>query len=664
MSCWSLPDEREILIIELIGRRVIMVNITINGKTTEVERGTTILDAARKLDIEIPTLCDHPELTPYGGCRLCLVEIEGFRTLQPSCTLPARNEMVVHTDTQKVRGARKFILSMIFSERNHFCPYCQVSGGDCDLQNAAYAEDMTHWPIMPNWKSYPVDGSHPFIVLEHNRCILCRQCVGACSELVGNFTLSFEGRGADSNLVADLGIPLGESSCVGCGTCIQVCPTGSLIDRWSAYQGKETEVDTTKTICQGCSIGCGIDILTRDNRLVRIEGDWDAKINGGVLCEVGRFHPIVEERERLLTPMVRTNGQLKASTWDDAISTAAEKIKNSKGNLLGLASTRLSMEALNEFKAICDSFDAKQISSTEEYTAVSAPSKIAASIGKSFESKLDDIKDADCYLLIGEDTTKDHQVVSFFAKRQIPSGAKLIQISENPTGLDSFSEESLFIEQGSQSKFLDSLKNLIVEKSDDIEKITNSYKLDASSLENVVQILSSAQKVAIIFGSRHHFDDSVAVLGSIVSLNDQIKGNLITTKGNINSLGASMIGINDPIKNIDSELTIMAIGDEDIGHSDSKQFNKGASSIIFSSYSSSLTANAEIVFPVKNWLEQDGHFINSDGHVLESKSALEAPEGVLSIEESLSKLAKVLQVKKQNGWKESVKKTPAPVTIN
>ena len=112
-----------------------MVNITIDGKTTEVKKGTTVLNAARELGIEIPTLCDHPELTPYGGCRMCLVEVEGARTLQPSCTLPASNNMVVKTDTKKVHDARKFILSMIFSERNHFCPYCQVGTANCKTQH-------------------------------------------------------------------------------------------------------------------------------------------------------------------------------------------------------------------------------------------------------------------------------------------------------------------------------------------------------------------------------------------------------------------------------------------------------------------------------------------------------------------------------------------------
>jgi len=191
-----------------------MIKLTIDGKPIEVLEGTTVLNAARQAGIEIPTLCEHPHLSPYGGCRLCLVEVEGMRTLQPSCTLPAGNNMVIKTNTEKTKAARKFVLTLIFSERNHFCPYCQVSGGDCELQNAAYHEGMTHWALQPNWQPYPVDASNPYIILENNRCILCRRCVRACGELVGNFTLGFEERGARSILVADLGVPLGTSTCI------------------------------------------------------------------------------------------------------------------------------------------------------------------------------------------------------------------------------------------------------------------------------------------------------------------------------------------------------------------------------------------------------------------------------------------------------------------
>ena len=295
-----------------------MVNLTIDGKSIQVPDGTTVLRAAEAAGAHIPTLCDHPQLSPYGGCRLCLVEVEGARTPQPACTLPVNNNMVVHTDTERLRKARKFVLTLLFSERNHFCPYCQVSGGDCELQNAAYHEEMTYWPLQPNWQTYSVDATHPYFILDNNRCILCRRCVRACGEMVGNFTLGFEERGAKSFLVADYGVPLGESSCVSCGTCVQICPTGALIDRQSAYRGRETQVEHTATICVGCSVGCSVDVLSRNNHVVRIEGNWDAEINHGLMCKNGRFVPLEENRERVLTPMVRKDGVLKAATGEEA----------------------------------------------------------------------------------------------------------------------------------------------------------------------------------------------------------------------------------------------------------------------------------------------------------------------------------------------------------
>jgi len=412
-----------------------MIKLTIDGKPIEVLEGTTVLNAARQAGIEIPTLCEHPHLSPYGGCRLCLVEVEGMRTLQPSCTLPAGNNMVIKTNTEKTKAARKFVLTLIFSERNHFCPYCQVSGGDCELQNAAYHEGMTHWALQPNWQPYPVDASNPYIILENNRCILCRRCVRACGELVGNFTLGFEERGARSILVADLGVPLGTSTCISCGTCVQVCPTGALIDRWSAYKGKETQVEKTSTVCTGCSIGCGIDVLSRDNNLVRIEGNWDAKQNEGVICKTGRFIPLDEKRERIVTPMVKKNGSAKAATWKDAIAEVSSKLKSFSGKkvVAAVASSRLPAEALFNFKQLfATNLKSEMVTALDFDSAASTAFKTAQVLGKPFEGSLSDLQKADCVVLFGIDLVKEQEVAGFFIKRNIPNGTKVIVIDPNP----------------------------------------------------------------------------------------------------------------------------------------------------------------------------------------------------------------------------------------
>ncbi len=638
-----------------------MVNLTIDGKSIEVKEGTTVLNAARQAGIEIPTLCDHPQLTPYGGCRLCLVEIEGARTLQPSCTMPASNNMVVKTDTEKTREARKFVLTMIFSERNHFCPYCQVSGGDCELQNSAYAEDMTHWPIQPNWKPYPVDASHPFIVMENNRCILCRRCVRACGELVGNFTLGFEDRGAESTLVADLGLPLGDSSCIGCGTCVQVCPTGALIDRWSAYQGKETDVDTTKTICLGCSVGCSVDVLTRDNRLVRIEGDWEGNINQGVICEVGRYLPLADQRDRVRTPMVSKDGELKAATWDDAVSAVTKLAESAKGKVAGVISTRLSLESMQAFKEVCEALGVKSVASTENGETTSAAVSYFEKNGKPFESKFEDIKDSNCFLLLGEDITRDHQVVSFFVKRVIPAGAAVIQVGSQPTGFDNFANFTFTVDDKKAAGFVGELQSLAGSKNADFAATAKKFDISAEMLKDAVDAMSTAGKLGVVVGSRSDSADS-SLLEAAVALASDMKGKLLTTKGNINSLGAVQSGVNNPVDVTDADVVLLAVGDEELSQQFMKKFDKVKNLVVFSSYASPLTANASVVLPVMNWLEQGGHFVNFDGHVLEAKAALVAEEGVLSDTDAFSKLAETLNVKTSTNWKEAVK-TPTVVEM-
>ncbi len=639
-----------------------MVNLTIDGKNIEVKEGTSVLNAARAAGIEIPTLCDHPQLTPYGGCRLCLVEVEGARTLQPSCTLPVNNDMKVHTDTEKVRNARKFVLSMIFSERNHFCPYCQVSGGDCELQNAAYDEDMTHWPLQPNWKPFPVDASHPFIIMENNRCILCRRCVRACGELVGNFTLGFEERGAESALVADLGLPLGESSCVGCGTCVQICPTGALIDRWSAYQGKEIEVESTKTICQGCSIACGLDVLTRDNRLVRIEGNWDDAVSGGLLCEVGRFDPMDDNRERILTPMLKKDGSTKATTWDDALAAIKDQLKSAKGKAAAVVSTRLSVEAMDAFKQACQAAGVDKFFSTEGSQVTGPATKAASLLGKPFETKMDALDYADTYLVIGEDITKDHQVLSFFMKRRLPENAHLIHIGKADSGFKNFADAVLAVPAGKEVAFLEDMKGLLANDKA-VEKVAGNYGLDAAALAESVKILKSGEKPAVVLGSRYDFADEAAAYNAALNIANDLKAVFISTKGNINSLAAAQLDLDNTVDLSGVELVVLAAGDEVFSQQFMSKFEKVPAMIVFSSYVSPLTAAADVVLPVSNWLEQDGHFLNLDGRLLSAKAALEAPEGIYSNADAFAKLAESMEVKLTPAW-ESALNAAASIVVD
>src|SRR5512144_2188409 len=441
-----------------------MVQITINGKQLEVPEGTTVLRAAEMAGIYIPRLCDHKALTPYGGCRLCVVEVEGFRTIQASCTLPAGNGMVVRTNTPALRESREFVLSMLFSERNHFCPFCQVSGGDCELQNAGYAEEMTHWPIQPGWNNFSVDTSHPYFVLDNNRCILCRRCVRACAEMAGNFTLSVAERGAKSMIVADADVPLGESTCIKCGSCVQVCPTGAIIDRTSAYQVHDKDLTEVKSICNGCSVGCSVKLMVRDNRIVRIEGDWDGSVNHGVLCEFGRYNAANETRRRITTPLMKKNGKLEPVSWEEALRTVSTKLAplaSDKDGIAAVASTRLSAETLTAFK---DLFAGSQVvTSLEEGMPSASVMKFAEKQGV-FEGKLDVLRTADTVMCVGANVGNTHMVAGFMFKRNLPKGTRVINIDPVEDVLDDIASLSLKNKPGSDLALILGLQAIVVKE--------------------------------------------------------------------------------------------------------------------------------------------------------------------------------------------------------
>ena len=659
-----------------------MVKLTIDGQTVEVAEGTTVLRAAEQAGIRIPTLCDHPELTPYGGCRLCLVEVEGARTLQPSCTLPASNNMVVRTDTEKVHAARKFVLTLIFSERNHFCPYCQVSGGDCELQNAALNEGMTHWPLSPNYSPFAVDASHPDFILDNNRCILCRRCVRACGELVGNYTLGFEERGARSFLVADFGSPLGQSSCVSCGTCIQVCPTGALIDRVSAYRGKVTQVDHHKTVCVGCSLGCGIDVLTRDNNLVRIEGDWDAPVSNGVICKAGRFETQEDQGQRVSTPLVRKNGLLKAATWDEALDVIANQLKPLAGQktsgVAALASTRLPAEALSLFKQVFSGYlGSELVTSIEEGQPTATASALAAELGKPFEGSLSSIQDADVVVALGADLVDDHQVAGFFVKRSIPNGVKLVVIDPAQNSFDLLAERALkpaaldanLIEALCAAVNQLGLARQTLPASGTLEALAAKAGVSAADVLEVARLVASASQPAILYGKGITGHGDAQTLKALVKFAEMVGAltdgvsRLLSLKGEANSLAAALYGLEKPFQLNGHKAVFLALGDDRPSKRLVQKLEKAPFMVVAAAYNSQLTAQADVVLPVTRWTEQSGHYLNLDGRLQPAEKAIEPAQDTWTSEAVLSALAARLGAAVTASWEQELHQRVSPVAI-
>jgi formate dehydrogenase major subunit len=659
-----------------------MVQITINGKQVEVPEGTTVLRAAEMAGITIPRLCDHKELTPYGGCRLCIVEVQGVRVPMASCTLPVNNGMVINTETEALKKSRKFVLSMLFSERNHFCPFCQVSGGDCELQNAAYHEQMTHWPIQPGWNNFVVDTSHPYFVLDNNRCILCRRCVRACAEMAGNFTLSVAERGAKSMIVADTDVALGESTCIKCGSCVQVCPTGAIIDRTSAYQVHDKDLSEIKSICSGCSVGCSVKIMVKDNRIVRIEGDWDGSVNHGVLCEYGRYTVANEVRKRITNPMVKKNGKLEPVSWEEALQVVSSQLAplaSDKDGIAAIASTRLSAETLTAFK---DLFAKNQlVTSLEEGMPSASVLKFAEKQG-AFEGKLEVLRSADTVLSIGANVGNTHMVAGFMFKRNMPKGTRVINIDPQEDVLDDVASLSLKNKPGSDLALILGLQAIIVKEGlerrpisiPDVEARTDeAVRTTGISLDKLTQaarILANSITPVILYGKgiTAQRDESLVEelykLAVLVGAVDSERAGLISVKGETNSLTAALLGLDQVFELNGQKAVYAAVGDSFVSKSIVERLSKAPYLVVQASYESKLTEQADVVLPVTVWSEQEGTYINLDGRIQKTTKVLAAPETVRDNLAVLSELAAQMNISLNGNWKEAILARPSSVTLN
>ncbi|MDR1048957.1 MAG: molybdopterin-dependent oxidoreductase [Synergistaceae bacterium] len=313
----------------------IKIKMFIDDKECAGSKGDTILEVAKKNGIEsIPTLCWMKGLTSVGACRMCVVEPTGpdgkpSGRLLTACTSPAEEGLRIHTATERLINYRRQILELLFAGRNHFCMFCSQSG-DCELQTLAieHGMDSVRYPYL--YSEFENDTTDARIQADHNRCVLCARCVRTCAEKVGACTLGLKKRGWSTTVAADFGKTIGISdTCVECGACAQVCPTGTITLRDLAYRGRRKDCDAVvDTICPICAMGCKIRAYVRTGSIVRVEGTNLDGPDGGQLCASGRFAlPKSSEQGRVTRPMIRVGSTFKESGWDEALELIGKKLK-------------------------------------------------------------------------------------------------------------------------------------------------------------------------------------------------------------------------------------------------------------------------------------------------------------------------------------------------
>lgn len=311
-----------------------MISLTINGENVSVEKGSTILEAAKKVGVEIPTLCHDKRLTAHGACRICVVEVKGARSLVASCTTPANEGMDIQTHSEEVLESRKDILNLLWLNHENDCLTCSKAG-DCKLQDYCYEYDIkSENKMYKKSLSCERDSSNHFYTFNRDKCILCGKCVRVCDELQGTGAITFSERGYETHISHPFDVGMEHSNCVSCGNCVNVCPTGALVEN-TKNKFRSWEIDKkVQTTCGYCGVGCQMNLVVKDDKVVRIDPVY-GDLNDGLMCVKGKFaFNFIDHPDRLKTPLIRKNGVLEEATWEEAydlIVSKANEIKSTSG---------------------------------------------------------------------------------------------------------------------------------------------------------------------------------------------------------------------------------------------------------------------------------------------------------------------------------------------
>ncbi len=311
-----------------------MVTLTIDERRVTIRKRSTVLDAIRKLDFPIPTLCHHPALTPFGGCRLCVVEIKGLARPVTACTTPVKEGLEVTTTSHNLEKMRRTTLELILSDHPNDCMVCERAG-DCTLQELAYFYGIKENRFLGERRVYKKRDNNPFVTRDMEKCILCGQCVRVCDEVEGVGAIDFINRGFRTKISPPYEKDL---NCEFCGQCVAVCPTGALTGKMWGKKGRQS-LKKFDTVCTYCGCGCNLTLHVRRNEIIRISSKPET-INEGWLCAKGRFgYTFVHSPERLTKPLIRMAPKnLEFRIQNEEFKNPQSEIQNQKSEIFREAS--------------------------------------------------------------------------------------------------------------------------------------------------------------------------------------------------------------------------------------------------------------------------------------------------------------------------------------
>jgi len=534
--------------------------ITIDGRQLEFEAEETILEVARRNGIFIPTLCHIKGARPTGACRICVVAVEGARTLLPACATPAAPKMVVHTHSPSVIDARRVIIALLLQSGNHNCAIAtnraqdwtsfqqQVADYDqsgdlcpahsaCNLQAYAYRYQVDTTGFVRAVTDYPMEMASPLIVRDFSRCILCGRCVEACNTIQVNNAIAHGFRGARAKIVAMGNDNLQRSDCVFCGECIQACPVAALVETKSRYKIRPWEARHVRTTCHYCGVGCQLDLHIKDDKIMKVTGVEDARPNQGRLCVKGRFgYDFVQSPDRLTVPMIRENGALRDASWHEALDLVASKMQqiirtDGPEAVAGICSAKSTNEALYLMQKLFR-------------TGLGTNNLASPFAASGLNNPIAELEKARSIFLIGSDITEENPVAGTFVKRAAKSGCKLIVANSRPTKIATFAAIPLFLREGSESVLVNGMIQELISRgrscSDSIREIAASFTMDKVSeatglsdgqIRGAVDVLDADGPTMLVYGSK-----VASFARTFVRLQETL-GNLGVECGGVNYLG-------------------------------------------------------------------------------------------------------------------------------